>query len=334
MGQLTASGVTLESLLLRHLLHSAATLKQRATVLRLLHMSLAPHLDLSTSTVAQPADGSRSHGSSSSNYANAADLDASVRSQDHAGFQGSVESQADQQDEPSLAGQALTDSESGGSEQLCIKLFKMVLEVLPSVIKSAACTPADPSSDGEQASDAAVQSAQTDAQQAQGVENSDSEVVEQDAEAEAVDGNAMHALLSLILRVATHYGYQGLLAVLAFPTALGPILPEMLASPQVSCPHIASVFPLASCTPLAFVYTCPCVNNAALTRRCVLHWCVLSAYDLQLFVACTQDIGCKQQAVERHVYSACNREAHTFWIGAAALKQGLMSESVTQDKRC
>lgn len=198
-------------------------------MLKLLHMSLAPHHDFASLIAKQPASGISN--SSSSAHANAAGLSTSAPTQNQAGFQGSVEPKADEQRDTSLPGQALLDSKSAGSQQqLCIKLFTMVLEAIPSVIKAAVCR----SSNSSEASDSPAQAAQADAQQAQGVENQ-AQQEQQDAEAEAFDSNAMHALLSLVLHVATDNGLQGMLAVLAFPTALGPILPELLASSQVSC---------------------------------------------------------------------------------------------------
>ena len=232
VSQLTTSALTLETLLLHHLLHSTALLKQRAAVLKLLHMSLAPHVDFASLTAKQPASGISN--SSSSAHADAADVGASAQSQSQAGLQGSVEPKADEQGDPSLAGQAQL-GKSAKSQQLCIKLFTMLLKALPSVIKAAVCRSSNSS---EKASDAPAHSAQADAQQAQEVANQSQQ--EQDAESEALDGNAMHALLSLMLHVATDYGMQGMLAVLAFPTALEPILPELLASSQVSCSLAAS----------------------------------------------------------------------------------------------
>ena len=231
--QLTTSAVILETLLFQHLLHVSATLKQRAAVLKLLHTLLAPHLDLARPIAKQPASGI---GNSSSNaHANAADVGASAQSQSQAGLQVSAEPEADEQRDPSPAGQAQPDNKSAESQQLCTKLFTMVLEALPSVIRAAVCRSSDSS---EKASDAPAHSAQTDAQQAEEVVEQGQQ--EQDAEAEVLDGNVMHALLSLMLHVATDYGTQGMLAVLAFPTALGPILPELLASSQVSCSLAAS----------------------------------------------------------------------------------------------
>ena len=227
VSQLTTSAITLEALLFQHLLHSQATLKQRAAMLKLLHMSLAPHHDFANLIAKQPASGISN--SSSSAHANAAGLDASASTQNLAGSYGSVEPKAGEQHDPSLAGQALLDSKSPGCQQLCIKLFTMVLQALPSLIKAAVCR----SSNSSEAPDSPAQAAQTDAQQAQGVKNQ-AQQEQQDAEAEAFDSNAMHALLSLVLHVATDNGLHGMLVVLAFPTALGPILPELLASSQVS----------------------------------------------------------------------------------------------------
>ena len=122
VSQLTTSATTLQTLILQHLLHSSVTLNQRAAVLKLLHMSLAPHLDFA-SLIAKPLDNGMSN--SSSVRANAADLAETAATQNEAGVQGSVDSKADEQHDPSVTGQAQLDS---NSQQLRIKLFTMVLE--------------------------------------------------------------------------------------------------------------------------------------------------------------------------------------------------------------
>ena len=259
VSQLTTSATTLQTLIFQHLLHSSATLNQRAAVLKLLHMSLAPHLDFA-SLIAKPLANGMSN--SSGVHANAADLAETAPTQNEAGVQGSVESKADEQHDPSVAGQAQLDSDS---QQLRIKLFTMVLEALPSVIKTAACRSSNSS---QQASEAPANAAQTDAQQALSDEDQ-AEEEQQDAGAEVIDGNAMHALLSLMLRVATDNGSQGMLAVLAAPTALAPILPELLASPQVSCSLAASASCLQVCQIMAHYLLMRA--NANVDRGGVLH---------------------------------------------------------------
>ena len=254
ISQLTTSAITLEALLFQHLLHSNATLKQRAAVLKLLHMSLAPHLDFASPIAKQPANG-MSNSSSSSANASAAGPAESAQTQSQAGFQGSVEPKAGGQHESRLAGQAQLDTKSAGSQQLRIQLFTMVLEALPSVIKAAACR-----SSSETASEATPPAAQADAQT---VENQ-TQQEQQDSGAEAIDGNAMQALLSLMLHVATNIGLQGMRAVLAFPTALGPILPELLATSQVSCSFASSA--------IFFLIMAHFTNNLAKLRPTVHSW--------------------------------------------------------------
>lgn len=230
--QLTASEATMRTLLWRHLLQSGATLKQRAAALRLLHVLLAPHLDFVGHDARQlggngTSESTSSSSKSSSNHADIPQVNALARTQSQAE---PVEPKADQQDETSPAERPSLDSPSAASQQAHFNLFNMLLEVLPSVIKSAACTPADAD---DQASDAPRQTAQTDAQQAQGMESQGLKV-QQSAEDQVLDGNAMHALLALMLHVATDHGLSGILAVLAFPTALDAIMPELLVTPLVS----------------------------------------------------------------------------------------------------
>lgn len=224
VSQLT-SGIILESLLYRYIFHSTATLKQRAAVLRLLHLLHAPHLELSAPLAQHPANGGSN--SSSTHHANVTTMGASAQTQGQADSHESVDVAAGEQTEASPAGHAFPGSKSVGPQQHHIKLFTMVLETLPCVIERAFCRS---SSDSD--SDAPAQS---DAQQAQGAENQGQQE-QQDAETEVADANAMHALLLLILHVATEYGLQGMLCILALPTALEPILPQLLASPQVSVP--------------------------------------------------------------------------------------------------
>ena len=228
--QLTASDATLRSLLLRHLLQSGATIEQRAVALRLLHVLLAPHLDFMGCDAAQPAGNSSSNNSSSSNsgsnHADIARVDALDKTQNQAE---PAEPRADQQDGISPTEPSTLDSSSAKSQQLRFNLFKMLLEALPFVIKSAACKPAEVA---EQASDSPTQAAQTGAQQGQDLE-SQTFKVQGSVEDQVVDGNAMHALLALVLHVATDHGLQGVLAVLAFPTALDAIMPELLVTPLV-----------------------------------------------------------------------------------------------------
>ena len=231
VSQLT-SGVILESFLFQYVFQSTATLKQRAAVLRLLHMLLAPHLELSGPVAQHPANAGSS--SSSRHDASVTTVSASAQPQGQADSQESVDLVAGEQNEASPAGQASPGSKSVGPQQHHIKLFTMVLETLPCVIERAFCRS---SSDTESNSD---EPAVSDAPQAQGAENQGPQE-QQEAEAEVADANARQALLLLILHVATDYGLQGMLCILAFPSALEPILPQLLASPQVSSALTASV---------------------------------------------------------------------------------------------
>lgn len=243
VSQLTSGGI-LESLLFQYMFHSTATRCLRVAVLKLLQMLLAPHLELGSPVAQHPANGGSSS-SSRNDHANATtqlqgQAGSSAQLQGQAGSQETVDVVAGEQKEARSTGQAFPGSKSVGPEQHHMKLFTMVLETLPCVLERAFCSS---SSDTESNSDAPAQS---DAPQAQVAEHQGQQE-QQDAEAGVADANGMHALLLLILHVATDYGLQGMLCILAFPTALEPILPQLLASPQVSCARTASVSLVLAC---------------------------------------------------------------------------------------
>lgn len=228
MSQLTAPDFPLHTLLWQHLLNPKATLEQRTAILRLLSTALGPQVGSTPQAAAQP-----DHSSTTT-----AELAASAMH-----HQSEIETAAE-----------VKASQEGGSTSatygslpeplraLQHKMLASLLEALPSVLTSAVSSSGSPikssssnssSNSNVETSNSSVQSEDTEIQHAESDAAHQDQDGQQEATAEVVDGNAMHALLAVILRAAGEYGSQGALIVLGFPADLASVLPKLLASPQV-----------------------------------------------------------------------------------------------------
>jgi len=223
------------------------TIKQRAATLQLLQALLTPDLMLSASQALVPM------------LSVSSDATAGALAPQQLDFE---EQQASQVASKSPAGQEVDSTKSGPGldqeqrsldatalQELRHTLLSRLLGAVPLVLKSAVTSTTFLAECGQQvgpqestasASDPSVQSAtDTDAQtDAEAQIASENQVGQQESEVVVIDGDAMHALLGLLLHVAGECGSQGMEALLALPGALAVVMPDLLASPQVNSSHL------------------------------------------------------------------------------------------------
>ena len=225
---MTAPDFPLQTLLWQHLLDPSATPQQRAAILRHLSTALGPQLGSTPQAETQPSTSSTTAELAASDTHHQSDTSAPAGVKaSHQG--GSTSASHDSSPEPVRA--------------LQYNLLAGLLAALPSVLVSAV-SPRGPSANAGssssssnssvEASNSSAQSEDTDILQAESDAGHQEQSGQQEAGVDAVDGNAMHTLLKVLLQAAGEYGSQGALSALGFPAALAAVLPELLASPRVS----------------------------------------------------------------------------------------------------
>jgi len=220
-----------------HLLKFGVATQQRAATLRLLQAVLVPRLSPteSSSTAATPTTFTRNAEAS---------VNAPVQlTSDDQQSQPSTQRPEAHEAESSTTPEAAPDQQilsTGALQQCQQKLLARLLRAIPNVLTSAVSddgllaecgqqlvsqATAPPASEGssQSVSDADLQN-DVDAPQ---------EAAQQDSEAVVVDGDAMHALLGLMLHAAGDPALGGIDALLEFPAALADAMSDLLASPQV-----------------------------------------------------------------------------------------------------
>ena len=244
MSQLTDPDFPLHGFLWDHLLDPGAVLEQRAAVLRLLQIGLAPQVGPSPQRATSGSD------------TNAAATDVAapeMHCQPDAHIQSQIRSHSSETENAASASQ---QAEPESAQQLQQKLLIGLLEALPMVLQDAvsgspAVTPgssnpsssnhSNRSSSSEDLPELAAESAETNIYQEDKEDVSSHDLKQekdqketQNPEAEAVDGSATRTLLALMLHAAGQCSSHGMLAVLELPAALASALPRLLMTPKVS----------------------------------------------------------------------------------------------------
>ncbi len=217
-----------------HLLKFGVATQQRAATLRLLQAVLVPQLSPteSSSTAATPT-------TFTPNAEASANTPVRLTSDDQKSQLSTQRPEAHEAD--STTPEAAPDQQIGSTEALqqCQqKLLARLLRAIPNVLTSAVSDDqllaecgqqlvsqanAPPEGSAPSVSDADLQ---TDVHAPQ-------EAAPEDSEAVVIDGDAMHALLGLMLHAAGDPALKGMDALLEFPEALADAMSDLLASPQV-----------------------------------------------------------------------------------------------------
>ena len=218
-----------------HLLKFGVATQQRAATLRLLQAVLVPQLSpLESSSTAATATTFTPKAETSANTVVQPTSDdqqtqpSTQRPEAHEAESSTPEAAPDQQ---------IVSTEA--MQQCQQKLLARLLMAIPNVLTSAVSDDALLAECGQQlvpqanASPASEGSSQSvsDADLQDDVE-APQEAAQQDSEAVVVDGDAMHALLGLILHAAGDPALTGMDALLEFPEALADAMSDLLASPQ------------------------------------------------------------------------------------------------------
>lgn len=219
-----------------HLLKFGVATQQHAATLRLLQAVLVPRLSPTESL-----DTAATATTFTPNAKASANTPVQPTSDDQ---QSQLSTQRPEANEAeSTTPEAAPDSQIGSTEALqqCQqKLLARLLRAIPNVLTSAVSDDALLAECGQQlvsqanappASEGSSQSV-LDADLQNDVE-APQEAAQQDSEAVVVDGDAMHALLGLMLHAAGDPALGGIDALLEFPAALADAMSDLLASPQV-----------------------------------------------------------------------------------------------------
>lgn len=243
--ELSAPEFRLDSFLSLHLLHAGVTAAQRAATLRLLQALFTPHSLLSAS----PASTAVRSGASEPAASPLLPLQLTIDNQQD----------SHTSSEPSAgheAGSATAEAGSGqhsisvsALQELQLKLLSRLFSALPLVLESAVShanlQELKPPGSLASASDASIQSvSQTESEtEIQPQSRQEDQADQQESDATVIDGDAIHAVLGLILKSTRDAGPQGMSALLAFPNSLSAVMPDLLAAPQVSviCMHSRKV---------------------------------------------------------------------------------------------
>ena len=222
-----------------HLLKSGVATQQRAATLRLLQAVLVPQLS--------PTDSSSAAATATTFTPNAqasANTLVQLTSDDQhsqLSTQRPEAREADSTNPEAAPGQQIASTEA--VQQCQQKLLARLLRAIPNVLASAVSDDALLAECGQQlvsqanaptASEGCTQSVsdadlQTDVEAPQ-------QAAQQDSEAVVIDGDAMHALLGLMLHAAGDPALKGMHALLEFPEALADAMSDLLASPQALPP--------------------------------------------------------------------------------------------------
>lgn len=255
--QLVSDTLPLDTWLLTHLLAADASLSCQVAALKLLGSLMAPQHKLGLpmpsfasffhmptadvadiekpGDIATGVDAPASVLSSTSNVGanSAAAADAAGASPTPDTIAGGSDSQAAPHTE-----QAATDGQADAKAaqlQLLQNLLSALSTVLQAVIHCSSKSATPESSSERVGQDTAQPQANADTT----VTDSRSKPEKDDVQATAVvravaiDGEALHAVLRLLLHAASTTGAQGLAALFAFPNSLLSILPQLLRTPQV-----------------------------------------------------------------------------------------------------
>ena len=238
---LAASDFPMDKFLSLHLLKFGVATQQRAATLRLLQAVLVPQLSPSLSTAATPT-------TFTPNAEASASTPVQLTSDDQQSQPSTQRPGAREAD--STPPEAAPDPQSVSTEALqqCQqKLLARLLRTIPHVLTSAVSDdkllaecgqPLVSNASAPPASEGSTQSV-SDTYQQTDVE-APQEAAQQESEAVVIDGDAMHALLGLMLHAAGDPALTGMDALLEFPEALADAMSDLLASPQALPPSLAS----------------------------------------------------------------------------------------------
>ncbi len=219
-----------------HLLKFGVATQQRAATLRLLQAVLVPRLSPtgSLSTAATPNTSTPNAEAS----ANILVQSTSDDQQSHPSTEHPEAHEAESTTPEAAPDQQIVSTEA--LQQCQQKLLARLLRAIPNVLTSAVSDDALLAECGQQlVSQANVPPASEGSSQSvsdvdlQNDVEAPQEAAQQDSEAVVVDGDAMHALLGLMLHVAGDPALNGMDALLEFPEDLADAMSDLLASPQV-----------------------------------------------------------------------------------------------------
>lgn len=236
---LVASDLPMDKFLSLHLLKFGVATQQRAATLRLLQAVLVPQLSpTESSSTAATLTTFTSNAEASANTPVQLTSDDQLSTQRPGGHEAESTTPKAAPHQHSARTEAL--------QQCQQKLLARLLRAIPNVLTSAVSDDKLLAECGQQrvshanapsASEGSAQSVsdtdlQTDVQAPQ-------EAAQQDSEAVVIDGDAMHALLGLMLHAAGDPALKGMDALLEFPEALADAMSDLLASLQVLPPILA-----------------------------------------------------------------------------------------------
>ena len=239
---LAASDFPMDKFLSLHLLKFGVATQQRAATLRLLQAVLVPQLSPTDSSPAAATPTTFTPNAQAS--ANTLVQLTSDDQHSQLSTQRPEAREADSTTPEAAPGQQIVSTEA--AQQCQQKLLARLLRAIPNVLASAVSDDALLAECGQQlvsqanaptASEGCTQSVsdadlQTDVEAPQ-------QAAQQDSEAAVIDGDAMHALLGLMLHAAGDPALKGMHALLEFPEALADAMSDLLASPQALPPILA-----------------------------------------------------------------------------------------------